>query len=160
LISYFPATTSPAESDATNEYSCPHFRQNPESRFSAASHPEQNRFRSGTVGATSDASGSSGGNGGLASGRPPSARDEPVRPVRVEPERVDRVLRPLRVDGVRPEPVRAEAGAERPVLVVPLVRGTPVFDVPPAGAIPHTSQYPSSIEPEQPDCAHAAIRRG
>jgi hypothetical protein len=32
------------------------------------------------------------------------------RPLRVDPDRVERVLRPLRVDGVRPEPVRAEVG--------------------------------------------------
>jgi len=42
---------------------------------------------------------------------PPKARA--VRPLREEPERVERperVLRALRVEGVRPEPVRPEPG--------------------------------------------------
>jgi hypothetical protein len=112
------------------------------------------------VAGTSDASGSSGGSGGLAKGLPPSAREEPVRPLRVEPDRVERVLRPLRVEGVRPEPVRAEAGWERAVCGAFEVAGgaTPVFPVPPpTGAIPQASQYPSSIVPEHPGCAQVAI---
>jgi len=108
-----PATTSPAWSVGVNEYSCPHLGQKPESRLSGVSHPEQKRLRSGTTPVTIEAKGSTGGSGGRARGRPPSCLVV-LRPVRVEPdrvERVDRVLRALRVEGVRPEPVRVEAVA-------------------------------------------------
>src|SRR5580704_15322489 len=110
LISYFSATVSPGFSVGTKEYSWPHLGQKPESRLSAMSHPEQNRFRSGTTPGTTDASGSIGARAGRASGRPPSWRVV-ARPVRMDPERVERVdraLRALRVEGVLPEPVRVE----------------------------------------------------
>src|SRR5258706_10550758 len=85
---------------------------------------------------------------------------DPVRPLRVYPERVLRslrLLRPLRVDGVRPDPVRAEPTAALP-------GGAPGCDArwglavpPPGGASPQALQYPSSRVPEHPDCAHAVI---
>jgi len=92
------------------EYSCPHLGQKPASRFRLVSHDEQKRFRSGTVPGTMLASGSTGGSAGRARGRLPSWRVV-LRPVRMDPERVERVervLRLLRVEGVRPEPVRDE----------------------------------------------------
>jgi hypothetical protein len=59
-------------------------------------------------------------------------------------DRVERVLRALRVDGVRPEradPVRPDppAAAGPPFMGVVWVTA--------AGAIPHALQYPSSIVP-------------
>jgi hypothetical protein len=72
---------------------------------------------------------------------PPSARA--VRPLREEPERVDRaerVLRPLRVDGVRPEgllPVRAEGLCGKPAVAVEELAGA---TAPAAAAIPQVSQ--------------------
>jgi hypothetical protein len=54
-----------------------------------------------------------------------------LRPVRVDPDRVERaerLLRPLRVDGVRPEPVRVEGLAPTRALEVL------------GPAIPHVSQ--------------------
>jgi hypothetical protein len=63
---------------------------------------------------TSEASGSSGASGGLASGRPPPSAREVLRDERVDPDRVDRVLRALRadpVDGVRPDPVFVDPAA-------------------------------------------------
>src|SRR5580692_6224467 len=107
LISYLSATMSKGFSVGTNEYSCPHLGQKPASRLSAMSHPEQKRFRSGTTPGTTDARGSIGGRAGRASGRLPSWRVV-LRPVRIDPERVERVLRALRVEGVRPEPVRVD----------------------------------------------------
>jgi hypothetical protein len=59
-----------------------------------------------------------------------------ARPVRIEPERVERVdlvLRADRVDGVRPD--RAE-----PVRVDGLAAGVAAVVAPPAAAIPHVSQ--------------------
>src|SRR5258708_3942237 len=108
LISYLSRMTSPAESVGTKEYSWPHFGQKPLSRWSGPSPEGKRRFRSGTVPGTGARGGSSGGSGGRASGRLPIVR-EPVRPLRVDPlrvERVERVLRPLREVGVRDEPVR------------------------------------------------------
>jgi hypothetical protein len=113
-----------------NEYSCPHFGQKPASRFSGVSQEEQKRLRSGTTPGTTLASGSTGGSAGRARGRLPSWRVV-LRPVRIEPERVERVervLRLLRVDGVRPEPVRVEA-------VAPTCALAPL-----GGALPQTSQ--------------------
>src|SRR5262245_14683138 len=112
LISYLPATRSLGERVGLNEYSCPHFGQTPSSLLSAASHDEHRRLRSGTTPGTSAASGSCGGSAARASGREPIARDEPVRTLPERPERVERVLRPLRVEGVRPDPVRAEETVE------------------------------------------------
>jgi hypothetical protein len=71
---------------------------------------------------------------------------EPERPVRIDPERVERLERellPLRVEGVRPEPVRVDAVFTRPLPVA-------AVPAPPGAAIPQTLQYPSSIVPEQP----------
>src|SRR5580658_2313214 len=130
LISYLSATMSPGFSVGRNEYSCPHLGQKPASRLSAMSHPEQKRFRSGTTPGTTDASGSMGGRAGRARGRLPSWRVV-LRPVRIDPdrvERVERVLRALRVDGVRPEPVRVDGVTPtRPLTVL-------------GGAFPHTLQ--------------------
>lgn len=58
-------------------------------------------------------------------------------------ERVDLVLRAERVDGVRPDPVRVDAGCA----------GCAVG----AAASPHVSQYPSSTVPVHPGCAHVAM---
>jgi hypothetical protein len=63
-----------------------------------------------------------------------------ARPVRMEPERVDRVdlvLRADRVEGVRPEPVRVEVDPARAVLGAAVVDA--VLAVPGA-AMPHLSQ--------------------
>src|SRR5260221_11530337 len=126
LISYLPATMSPGASVGLNEYSWPHLGQNPPSRLSFASQLEQKRLRSGTCGAMRTASGSCGGKGGLGSARaPPRARA--VRPLRVEPVRAlrdERVLRALRVDGVRPDPVRADPPPS-PVDAAPIGAGAP-----------------------------------
>jgi hypothetical protein len=129
-----PCTTSPGARVATNEYSCPHFGQKPESRLRAASHDEQKRRRSGTCGAIKAASGSCGGRGGRASGRPPSERLA-ERDDRVEPDLVERALRAERVDGVRPEPVRVDAARADPLVAVVVV-----VAVGPTGAIPQVSQ--------------------
>ena len=80
-----------------------------------------------------------------------------MRPLRVDPDRVDRVLRALRVEGVRPEPERVDPI----VLCEPAgAIGWGLFEPPPRGARPQTLQYPSSIVPEQAGCAHTAIARG
>src|SRR5579872_5620032 len=101
LISYCPATTSPAFSVGTKEYSLPHWGQKPFSRLSLALQLLQYRLRSGTDGSTiSDCKGSSVGTGGSVTRPAPSAwrlllreprvprlpRDEPVRPDRDEEE--------------------------------------------------------------------------
>src|SRR5579883_2181312 len=138
LIAYLSATIAPGSSVGLKEYSWPHFGQKPFSRVSFASQLEQKRFRSGTTPGTMAASGSCGGSGGRASGTPPKAREVcPVRPLRPEPVRVERalrVLRALRVDGVRPEPVRADPVGD-PIGVVPVGAGVVA-----APAMPHTLQ--------------------
>ena len=84
FTSYLPATMSPAESVGLKEYCWPHLGQKPPSRFSFASQFEQKRFRSGTSGAMSTASGSCGGSGGRARVIPPRARAV-LRPLRPDP---------------------------------------------------------------------------
>ncbi len=90
LTSYFPATMSPGLSEGTNEYSCPHLGQKPESRVSLCPQFEQNRLRSGTTPETSVATGSAGGTGGSATYPPPSRRL-----LRPDPVRAERTLRAL-----------------------------------------------------------------
>jgi hypothetical protein len=114
LISYLSATMAPGTSVGVNEYSCPHVGQKPSSRFSLLPQPSllQSLRWSGTMPDTSVASGSMGASAGLARGLLPSTRG-PVRPVRCDPDRVERVERLLRVEGTRPEPVRDEPGVVR-----------------------------------------------
>jgi hypothetical protein len=74
---------------------------------------------------------------------------EVARPVRMDPDRVERVdfvLRAERVDGVRPEPVRVDGEAAGVVAVTA-----------PGAAIPHVSQYPSSTLPAQPGRVQVAM---
>jgi hypothetical protein len=62
-----------------------------------------------------------------------------ARPVRMEPERVERVdfvLRAERVEGVRPEPVRVEPALVALVVVCAVDVAAPA----PAAAMPHVSQ--------------------
>src|SRR5580693_2327628 len=161
--SYCPATSSPGASLGLKEKRVPHCRQNPSVRPARpftdwpTRSPQfpQNRLLSGTRGSARIAvAGSRAGTGGTSTSPAPSAPRED-RPLPPREPRVPRLL-------PDPVPVPADQDADPWPPLAPLGPLTPVealstlAAITGAGAMPQTVQYPSSIVPPHPGCAHVA----
>src|SRR3954469_17291001 len=142
--SYCPPTRSPRESLGTNENGVPHWVQKPSGRPGSPSRPRptgvlqselpQNRWPSGTCGSVRIAlAGLPRGTGGTATTPAPSLP---------------------RVPAVLDDPVRADP-RERGVDAIGAVDVSTPFSG--AGAVPHTSQYPSTTVPLQSVSRHVIV---
>jgi hypothetical protein len=142
----------------------PHCRQNPSVRPGRpfADWPTrspqfpQNRRLSGTRGSARIAVvGSRAGTGGTSTSPAPSAPRED-RPLPDREPRVPRLLPEPEPAVPEPEPVLADQDLDPWPPLAPLAPLGALAALAGAGAMPQTVQYPSSIVPPHPGCAHAA----
>src|SRR6202161_1884038 len=169
--SYCPATSSPGASLGLKEKRVPHCRQNPSVRPArpftdwptrSPQLPQTRRISAPGGRAGMGVGGAGAGTGGTSTSPAPSAPRED-RPL---PDREPRLPRLL------PEPVPVPVPADRdadpwpplaplePLMTLAALDGLDGLDglgaLTGVGAMPQTMQYPSSIVPPHPGCAHAA----